>query len=81
MDSAIASRTASFEFTDSVAAFFLLKSARKPGDHLGHTVPVTNRAPGELLVQLHRELEVVYCRLVTISTDNITGTNEYHSDE
>ena len=28
------------------------------------------------LVQLHRELEVGYCRLVTISTDNITETNE-----
>jgi hypothetical protein len=32
-----------------------------------------------LLVQLHRELEVAYCRLVTISTDNITETNEYRS--
>jgi peroxiredoxin len=31
----------------------------------------------EGLVQLHRELEVGYCRLVTISTDNITETNEY----
>jgi hypothetical protein len=28
-------------------------------------------------VQLHRELEVGYCRLVTIRTDNITETNEY----
>src|ERR1700724_3298288 len=32
-------------------------------------------APG--LVALHRELEVGYCRLVTISTGNITETNEY----
>jgi peroxiredoxin len=33
----------------------------------------------EGLVQLHRELEVGYCRLVTISIDNITETNEYRS--
>jgi peroxiredoxin len=33
----------------------------------------------EGLVQLHRELEVGYCRLVTISTDNITETNEYRN--
>jgi peroxiredoxin len=30
-------------------------------------------------VQLHREIEVGYCRLVRISTDNITETNEYRS--
>jgi peroxiredoxin len=35
-----------------------------------------DRRQSELLVQLHRELEVGYCRLVTISTDNITVTNE-----
>jgi peroxiredoxin len=33
----------------------------------------------EGLVQLHREMEVGYCRLVTITTDNITQTNEYRS--
>ena len=38
-----------------------------------------DRRQSELLVQLHRELEVAYCRLVTISTDNITETNEYRS--
>jgi peroxiredoxin len=37
------------------------------------------RRQHEGLVQLHRELEVGYCRLVTISTDNITETNEYRS--
>jgi len=37
------------------------------------------RRQAEGLVQLHRELEVAYCRLVTISTDNIPATNEYHS--
>ena len=36
-----------------------------------------DRRQHEGLVQLHRELEVGYCRLVTISTDNITETNEY----
>jgi len=35
-----------------------------------------DRRQAELLVQLHRELEVAYCRLVNISTDNITETNE-----
>jgi peroxiredoxin len=30
----------------------------------------------EGLVQLHREIEVGYCRLVTISTDNLLETNE-----
>src|SRR5271169_4447210 len=38
-----------------------------------------DRRQAELLVELHRELEVGYCRLVTISTDNITVTNEYRS--
>ena len=36
-----------------------------------------DRRQHEGLVQLHRELEVGYCRLVTISTDNITETNEF----
>jgi peroxiredoxin len=31
------------------------------------------------LVQLYREMEVGYCRLVTISTDNLTTTNEYRT--
>src|SRR3974390_598611 len=37
------------------------------------------RRQAEGLVQLHREMEVAYTRLVTISTDNITETNEYRS--
>src|ERR1041384_3015804 len=37
------------------------------------------RRQHEGLVQLHRELEVGYCRLVTISTDNIVETNEYRN--
>ncbi len=35
-----------------------------------------DRRQAEGLVQLHREMEVGYCRLVTISTDNILETNE-----
>jgi peroxiredoxin len=38
-----------------------------------------DRRQAEGLVQLHPEIEVGYCRLVTISTDNITETNEYRS--
>jgi len=37
------------------------------------------RRQAELLVQLHREMEVGYSRLVTISTDNITETSEYRT--
>src|SRR5262245_28800781 len=38
-----------------------------------------DRRQSEGLVQLDRELEVGYCRLVTISTDNIIETNENRS--
>src|SRR5271169_4436478 len=38
-----------------------------------------DRRQAELLVQLHRELEVSYCRLVTISTDSLSETNEYRT--
>ena len=38
-----------------------------------------DRRQAEGLVQLHRELEVAYCRLVTIRTDNITETTEYRT--
>lgn len=38
-----------------------------------------DRRQHEGLVQLHRELEIGYCRLVTISTDKIAETNEYRS--
>ena len=36
-----------------------------------------DRCQHEGLLQLHREMEVGYCRLVTISSDNITETNEF----
>jgi peroxiredoxin len=38
-----------------------------------------DRRQAEGLLELHREMEVGYCRLVTITTDNITQTNEYRS--
>ena|ERR1019366_1519183 len=38
-----------------------------------------DRRQAEGLIQLHRELEVGYCRLVTISTDNLIATNENRS--
>jgi peroxiredoxin len=38
-----------------------------------------DRRQHEGLLQLHRELEVGYCRLVTISTDNIIATNEFRT--
>src|ERR1700730_5274304 len=38
-----------------------------------------DRRQAEGLLELHREMEVGYCRLVTISTDNITETNEYRT--
>jgi peroxiredoxin len=35
-----------------------------------------DRRQAEGLIQLHHEMEVGYCRLVTISTDNLMATNE-----
>ena len=36
-----------------------------------------DRRQHEGLLQLHREMQVGYCRLVTISTDNLLETNEF----
>ncbi|MER9491626.1 redoxin domain-containing protein [Mesorhizobium sp. M0320] len=38
-----------------------------------------DRRQAEGLVQLHREMEVGYCQLVTITTDSILETNEYRT--
>jgi peroxiredoxin len=38
-----------------------------------------DRRQSELLVDLYREIEVGYCRLVTITTDNISDTTEYRA--
>jgi peroxiredoxin len=37
------------------------------------------RRQHEGLVQLHREQDVGYCRLITITTDNVIETNEFRS--
>ena len=37
------------------------------------------RRQHEGLLQLHCEMEVSYCRLMTISTDNLLETNEFRS--
>jgi peroxiredoxin len=36
-----------------------------------------DRRQHEGLVQLHHEMQVGYCRLVTLSTDNLLATNEF----
>ena len=38
-----------------------------------------DRRQHEGLLQLHREMQVGYCRLVTISTDNLIETNEFRT--
>jgi len=37
------------------------------------------RRQHEGLLQLYREMQVGYCRMVTISTDNLLATNEFRS--
>jgi peroxiredoxin len=38
-----------------------------------------DRRQSENLLALHREMEIGYCRLVTITTDNLSVTNEFRS--
>ncbi len=38
-----------------------------------------DRRQSENLLHLHREMEVGYCRLVTITTDNLLETNEFRT--
>ena len=38
-----------------------------------------DRRQAEGLIELHREMEVGYCRMVTISTDNLVETNEFRT--
>lgn len=38
-----------------------------------------DRRQAEGLLELHREMEVGYCRLVTITTDNLLEMNEYRT--
>jgi AhpC/TSA family len=37
------------------------------------------RRQHEALLQLYREMQVGYCRMVTITTDNLLETNEFRS--
>src|SRR6266853_103506 len=56
-------------------------------DLTDHTILVLSRGgfcprdqrQAEGLVQIYREMEVGYSRLVTISTDNMLATNDYRS--
>jgi len=38
-----------------------------------------HRRQADGLVQLYHQMEVGYCRLITITTDNLTKTNEYRT--
>lgn len=38
-----------------------------------------DRRQAEGLMELYREMEVGYCRMVTVSTDNLATTNEYRT--
>jgi peroxiredoxin len=38
-----------------------------------------DRRQAEGLIELYREMEVGYCRLVTVTTDNLATTNEYRT--
>jgi hypothetical protein len=55
-----------YELTDHTA------KRRKLLDLQSQNPMVLVLSRGELLVKLHREIEVGYCRLATNSTDNIT---------
>jgi peroxiredoxin len=72
-----------FELTDHAAKRRKLSELQGPDPMIvvlsrGSFCP-KDRRQAEGLVQLHREMEVGYCRLVTISTDNLATTNEYRS--
>ena len=72
-----------YELTDHTATRRTLSELQGPDPMIvvlsrGGFCP-KDRRHHEGLVQLHRELEVGYCRLVTISTDTITETNEFRS--
>lgn len=73
-----------YELTDHAAKRRKLSDLQGPDPmilvlSLGGFCP-KDRRQSERLVQLHHEMEVGYCRLVTISTDNLIATNEYRTD-
>ncbi|HVV44233.1 MAG TPA: redoxin domain-containing protein [Bryobacteraceae bacterium] len=72
-----------YELTDHKARRVTLSELQGPDPMIvvlsrGGFCPKDQRQ-AEGLVQLHREMDVGYCRLVTISTDNLLETNEYRS--
>ncbi|MBX7220034.1 MAG: redoxin domain-containing protein [Blastocatellia bacterium] len=72
-----------YELTDHNAKRRTLSSLQGPDPMVlvlgrGSYCP-KDRRQAEGLVQLHRELEVGFCRLVTITTDNLTETNDNRS--
>jgi peroxiredoxin len=48
-------------------------------DHHGKHRSLSDLQGGDPLVQLHHEMQVGYCRLVTLSTDTLLETNEFRS--
>lgn len=72
-----------YELTDHTATRRTLSELQGPDPMIvvlsrGGFCP-KDRRQHEGLIQLHRELEVGYCRLITISTDTIAETNEFRS--
>jgi peroxiredoxin len=72
-----------YELTDHLAKRRKLSELQGPDPMIlvlsrGSFCP-KDRRQAEGLVQLHREMEVGYCRLVTISTDSVATTNEYRA--
>ena len=72
-----------YELTDHTAKRRKLSSLQGPDPLIvvlgrGGFCP-KDRRQTEGLVELHREMEVGYCRLVTITTDNLLETNEFRS--
>jgi peroxiredoxin len=72
-----------YELTDHAAKHRKLSDLQGPDPLIlvlgrGGYCPKDHRQ-AEGLVQLHREMEVGYCRLVTITTDNLLETNEFRA--
>src|ERR1700722_20734554 len=72
-----------YELTDHTAKRRRLSDLQGPDPMIvvlsrGGFCPKDRRQMEELL-QLHREMEVGYCRMVTISTDNLLATNEFRT--
>jgi peroxiredoxin len=72
-----------YELTDDTGKHRKLSDLRGPDRMIlvltrGGFCP-KDRRHAEGLVELHREMEVVYCRLVPVNTDTLMETNEYRT--